>query len=134
MRMANSLSQHDHESLNEAASLAKSLAPEDVRVGDYVTLLHMVYELPSFLWCGDASIVDRDEPVRMQLVPLGGGVPLKVKSVCLPFVFVKHPSGKQRPLDIRRCRLARLDRDYAQVAWKTYRKKTVKAKRKRKRD
>lgn len=111
-------------------ALAKPLAPEEIRAGDYVTLLHEVCELPSFLWCGDAMLADRADPVRMQFTPLGSGVPLRVQAVCLPFVHVRHPSGKQRPVDIRRYRLARLDRAYARLAWKAA-KPAKKSKRKR---
>ena len=104
---------------------AKVLAPEDVRAGDYVTLLHVVYELPSFFWCGGVGTIRPDEPVRIPFVPNNGGVPLRVRSICLPFILVKAPSGELRNLDVRRYRLARLDPAHARAAW-TARKKCLK--------
>jgi hypothetical protein len=93
------------------------LAPEDVRAGDFVALLHVVHEIPSFWWCG-ISTIRPDEPVRIPFVPKNGGVPFRVRSVCLPFILVKAPTGRLRSLDVRRYRLARLDPTHALVAWK----------------
>jgi hypothetical protein len=101
---------------------AKVLAPEDVRAGDFVALLQVVHELPSFFWCGGIGMMRPDEPVRVSFVPNDGGVPLRVRSVCLPFILVKAPSGRLRHLDVRRHRLARLDRAHAQAAWKACKK------------
>jgi len=103
-----------------AATVARSLAPEEVRIGDYVAVLRTVYEVPTFLWCGDDALSDRSEPVRMQLVPEEGGEPLKVKAVCLPYVLVKSPRGKTSALDVRRHQLARLGRGFARRAWKAF--------------
>jgi len=104
------------------STLAKTLAPEEIRPGDFVTLLSVTYEVPSYLWCADTLSLPRDEPVRIRCMPETGGVPLKVKSICLPFVLAKVPSGEGCTLDVRRCRLARLDRAYAVRAWKAYKK------------
>ena len=109
-------------------TLAKALAPEEVYAGDYVALLHEIYELPSFLWCGDSTLSPREELVRIQVVPEEGGMPLKVQSVCLPYVLVKNPKGQRQMLDIRRLKLARLDRKFAKVAWKANRNKRAKKK------
>ncbi len=106
--------------------MAKVLAPEDVRAGDYVAVLQIIYELPSFLWCGDSSTVRIDEPVRIPLMPKQGGVPLQVRSVCLPFILVKTPTGALRNLDVRRHRLARLDHAYARIVWKASKKSRAK--------
>ncbi len=64
-------------------------------------------------------------------MPIDGGVPLKVKAISLPFILVKPPGQNCETLDIRLCRLARLDQDYAKLAWQELRKPFVKAKRKR---
>lgn len=101
-----------------ATSLAKPLAPEDIRVGDYVSLLHVYYDVPSFFWCCDAVTMPVEELVRLRCLPENGGLPLKVKAVCLPFLVVKHPAGGKRFLDVRKVRLARLDDEYAAAAWK----------------
>ena len=114
--------QFDEQPVELNSTLAKVLAPEEILQGDFVTMLHVICELPSFLWCADASTQPLHEVIRIQFLPAEGGVPLKVESVCLPFVLVKRPRGDQRTLDLRRCRLARLDRAYASAAWKAYEK------------
>jgi hypothetical protein len=108
---------------------AKVLAPEDVRAGDFVALLHVVEEIPSYCWFGAMGTTRPDEPVRVPFVPKNGGVPLRVRSICLPFILVKAPSGKLRNLDVRLSRLARLDRTHARAAWKACKKRLCKRKR-----
>ncbi len=102
-------------------TVAASIAPEDVAAGDYVAVLSEVYELPSFLWCSDATMLPPDEPVRLRMLSRDGGLPLKVKSVCLPFVFVKSPHGTFSTLDVRRQQLAKLDKKYAAEVYKRLR-------------
>jgi hypothetical protein len=114
---------------NADSALAKPLAPEDVRCGDFVAVLHVISEVPSYYWCDESFRLPHDELVRIQHIPDDAGLPLKVRSVCLPFVFVKNAAAERKTLDLRRCRLARLDRDYATTAWKAYRKTHRKAKR-----
>ena len=104
------------------SSVAKALAPEDVRVGDFVALLQVTCELPSFLWCADATILPPHEPVRIQYLPWQGFDLLKVESICLPFVLTKRPCGSCQTLDVRCCRLARLERRFGKAAWKAYRR------------
>jgi len=112
----------------DGPSLVKALAPEDIRAGDYVTPLYQVFEFPSFFWCSDASLLPVDEPVRIQFVPACGGMPMKVKSICLPFVLVKSPNERKRTLDVRSCRLARLDDAFAHQSWKVWKGKRSKSK------
>jgi hypothetical protein len=104
------------------ASLARTLAPEEIRPGDYVTLLHIVAEVPSYYWFTESWNLPPDQPVRIRFTAATDGVPLKVESLCLPFVLVKNASGDRTTLDVRKCQLARLDRQYAKRAWKAYRK------------
>ena len=101
--------------------LARSLAGEELRCGDFVSILHEIYELPSYLWCGDSQLLPPGELVRIQCRSSDGGVPLKVKAICLPFVFVKKPCGQHRTLDIRQHRLVRLNNAYARKVWKAMR-------------
>lgn len=109
------------------SALAKPLAPEDVRCGDFVAVLHVICEVPSYYWSAESFRLPHDELVRLQHIPDDAGVPLKVKSVCLPFVLAKSPAGERRTLDLRKCRLARVDRAFAKTAWKAYRKAHLKA-------
>ncbi len=117
---------------DQVATLAKSLAPEDIHAGDYVTVLHVVHELFALAWCDDLALTERDEIIRLKLVPEKSGEPLLVKSVCLPFVLVKNLAGKKRPLDIRRSLLARLDPVYAEAAFSKKKSKRRKQKSKKK--
>jgi hypothetical protein len=114
-------------SAHHETSLAASLAAEDVACGDYVAILSEVCELPSCFWCSDATMLPPDEPVRIRFLSHDGGTPLKVKAVCLPFVFVKSPSGTFQTLDVRRQQLAKLDRKYAAEVFKRLRPKTKRA-------
>ena len=98
--------------------VSKSLASEDLRCGDFVGVLSEVHEYPSFFWCSDAHLHPPGEPVRMVCRASDGGTPLKVKAICLPFVFVKTPAGQHRLLDVRQHRLVRLAPEYAEPVWK----------------
>ena len=99
-------------------TLAKTLAPEDVRRGDYVAVLSEEYEYPAFAWLCDHSLTSHDEMIRVRFRPRETTGPLRVIDACLPFVFVKEPKGESRTLDLRAVRLARLDRAYAKRVWK----------------
>jgi len=129
--MAESVSQLESAQAN--STLAKSLPPEDVRVGDYVAPLHETYDYPSFLWCCDAELTNRAETVPIRYIAQGSGLPLKVKAICLPFVLVKHPLRGTMALDVRCQQLAKLDRDYATIAWRAIKPRSKKSKRKTKR-
>ena len=100
------------------ATLAKALAPEEIVPGDYVTPLSLIAEVPSFWWCAEAWRLSPEEPIRMRFMATCDGLPLRVRSVCLPFVLTKQPSGRFVTMDVRRCQLARLDRAFAKRAWK----------------
>lgn len=103
--------------------VGRSVAPEDLRCGDFVSILSEIAEYPSFLWCHDSQLLAPDEPVRVQWRPDDGGMPLKVKAICLPFVFAKTPTGHGRILDVRQCRLVRLSTGYARSVWKALKKR-----------
>jgi hypothetical protein len=133
--MARSQSQHGKiRKSRQVSTLAKSLAPEEIRAGDYVSVLLDVYEFPAIVWCDDTSLIDHNKIIHLPFVPReSSGEPLLVKAVCLPFVLVKHPCGKKRPLDVRNCRLARLDRTYAKTACKAYQENKPKKERPKRR-
>jgi hypothetical protein len=120
--MASSPSTQSNEHSAAEATLAKALAPEEIRPGDFVTPLHMIVEVPSYFWCEDCWNLPREQLVRIRYTPSSDGLPLKVKSICVPFVLVKQASGDQLTIDLRKCQLARLDRRYGKRAWKAYKK------------
>ena len=109
-------------SANSETRVGRSVAPEDLRCGDFVSILSEIAEYPSFLWNEDSQLLAPNEPVRIQWRPDDGGMPLKVKAICLPFVFAKAPTGHQRLLDVRQCRLVRLSTDYARSVWKAFKR------------
>ncbi len=98
--------------------VARSLAAEDLRRGDYVTVIAEIVEWPSYYWDCDPQVWPPHEPIRLQRYSDEGGTPLKIKAICLPFVFVKKPCGSHQSLDIRQHRLVRLPLAYARAVWK----------------
>ncbi|MGD9126727.1 MAG: hypothetical protein PVH19_05045 [Planctomycetia bacterium] len=119
--------------INQDTHLAKCLAAEDIRCGDMVTVLDTVYELPSFLWHAEPHQLPPNEPVHIRFISCEQpGQPMRVKAICLPYVFVKRPDKRHVTLDTRRCRLVRLSDDYARQAWKLSGDPREKNKKKRK--
>lgn len=106
--------------------IAKPLPPEDIRPRDYVVVLNTMIQFPSFFWGSDALALAADEPVRIEWLPSAGGVPLRIKAACLPYVLVKAPWGDSATLDVRTHRLARVDATYAKRAWKSLKKSRCK--------
>ena len=104
-------------SQSDTTSVAASVAPEDLRCGDFVGILSEVLEFPSFYWCDSVSS-ERDELVRVRYIPKHGGTPLKIKAICLPFVYVKSPGGQLQVIDVRQVQLVRLTRRYGKAVWK----------------
>ena len=96
-------------------------------MGDYVTPLSVVAEVPSFFWCCEPWNLPANEPVRIRFTCASDGAPLKVKSLCLPFVLVKRATGECITLDLRKFQLARLNGDHARRAWRALKKTRVAA-------
>jgi hypothetical protein len=107
----------------DRTALAATLFPEDVRCGQYIAVLDEIVELPSWLWCESLTEVGALRQIRFRAED--GGVPLKVKAICLPFVFVKSAQRQQRTLDVRQYQLVRLDRHYARTVWKQLRRSAI---------
>lgn len=108
--------------MTEGAGLtvATLVAPEDLKRGDFVTLFYEICELPTYLWGEMAA--EHGPFVRTRNYTENAGLPLRVKGVCLPFVFVSTPTGPCVTLDVRRMQLARLDRRYAKLVWRELQK------------
>ncbi len=64
----------------ENSCVAATVAPEDLRRGDFVAVLSQIVELPTFLW-DDILPNSRDELVRIRYLPTDDRVPLKVKAM-----------------------------------------------------
>ena len=108
-------------STTETTSIAALVAPEDLKCGDCVAVLNEIVEIPSYLWC-DSVPHERGELVRVRCLPTDRGMPVKVKAICLPFVFVKSPFGPGETMDIRQVQLVRVKKHYAKTVWRNIRK------------
>lgn len=103
-------------------SVASIVAPEDLRCGDYISLLNETREYPSHAWLFQNDCDSRHEPVRITFRSSEAGLPLQVKAMCLPFLFVQSPDRQPRTLDVRQVQLVRLNREYARLVTKHLRK------------
>jgi hypothetical protein len=97
-------------------SIARPIAPEDLRPGRYVVVLSVVREHIALNVTGDACSSNVDMrytgPIRLSwMVP--AQAPMRVKSVCLPIVFVRRHDGSHALLDARLHRLARVPKPIA---------------------
>lgn len=106
---------------SDKISAAKPVAPDDLVVGDWVSILRVACEVPSFYWADSVGSFAR-EVVRLEFLPNESGIPLRVRAICLPFVAVQAANGEITSLDVRRCQIARLDRQFARFMWKSLRK------------
>lgn len=107
------------------ASLAATVAGDDLEVGQYVAVLSEIREYLPMFWDDSAgSGLSPHETVRIPFTPANAGEPLRIEAICIPFVFVRTPGGDHRSLDIRSLRLARLDAGYAKFVLKKSKKKT----------
>ena len=117
--------------MSKKISISKMIAPEDIRPGQYITILSIVDEVPSYMWDHiDPAVLAPEKLVRIEHMWSGGQV-LKVKEVCLPLVFIRTPCGGLHTIDVRRFRLARLSDSYGRSVWKALKKR---AKEERSRD
>ena len=101
--------------LIQESTLAKTLAPEDIRVGDQVVLLRQTFELCSFYWSCDPNLLPPEAPVRVELMPRHVRAPAKVKAVCLPLVLVRFKNGTHEQWDVRQMTLGKVDKAYAKL-------------------
>ena len=101
----------------DVTKVAARVAGEDLKQGDYVTVLSETIQLPSYLWCGSNDLLSADEPIQYRYLPRDAGLPLKVVAICLPFVYAKEPTGGINTLDIRQKQLARLDKEGGRAVW-----------------
>lgn len=109
--------------VNSELTVAARLAPEELRAGQDVAVLTELHECPTWLWSGELVGVRPEETVRLQVMSRCGGLPLRIKAVCLPFLVVVRPDGTAVSLDVRRVQLVKLDRAYAKLVRKLLREK-----------
>lgn len=98
-------------------------SPRGALPGDYVAVLHEIVEFPPITWTGAWLVPGSREAIRVQRCPCPTPGPLRVVSVCLPFVLMKDVNGKCRTFDVRLRTFARLGRRYGRKAFERLRKK-----------
>lgn len=113
--------------MNDEMSIARAIAPEDVRPRMYIALLHEVEEKTCF-WCDCDDESWRDRRKRFELSLPWDVEPQRVKAVCLPFILVETTKGEVETIDTRRYRLAQLPERYGRVAFAKLRKERAKEK------
>lgn len=91
------------------ARMARPVAPEDLRPGDYVAALQVVNE---HLWPMFGSDEKPPRMFRVLAWPGHDWMPMQVEDICLPFVMLKTPRGKHWVLDTRQCRLGRVSASF----------------------
>ncbi|QNN21693.1 hypothetical protein HED60_05230 [Planctomycetales bacterium ZRK34] len=91
------------------------IGPEDIKVGQYVTVAHETVELLRY----DNSVPTQPvlETMSVQVRHCGAGWPMKVAAVSQPYVLVTDPRGRSFSVDLRRYRLARLPRKFGKAAF-----------------
>ncbi len=105
-------------------TVAARIAGEDIKPGDFVTVLNELREWPSFMWSNSGISLPADELVCIRHMPSDAGELHKVIAVCLPFVYVKQTQGDVFPIDTRQQQLVRLDSANAQLVWKQMTRKS----------
>jgi hypothetical protein len=103
---------------------ARAIAPEDLRPGCYVIVLHEVFEFLAPALCDSAEAWRRTAPIRVRGLPFYTTAPMKVKAVCLPHVFVRSADGDHRTLDVRELDLAEVPKSYAKEVIRSLREAT----------
>jgi hypothetical protein len=106
-------------------TVARPLAPEDIRAGFYVAILNVVWE--SFPPGCDQPWRELKPLRTVWLPPPDAALVLKVREVCLPFVLTEQPGGPPRTLDIRRWRLALVSERFGVEVFKAMAGKTPEA-------
>ena len=91
--------------MDQELEMARPVAPEDIQPGEFVSVLHVVWECPPLPW-------DRPDgsgkPLRVLMLPRNDCAPMQVIDICLPQLLVKTAHGKRRLIDVRKYRLARV--------------------------
>lgn len=106
------------------AGLARAVAAEDLRAGDFIYVLGELLEMvPCML---DSERWQHPETVKLMVLPYSGKEPMKVVEVCLPVLLVKDKSGQCETLDARLFHFARLPDRFGRKVFKRLRKSAEK--------
>jgi hypothetical protein len=85
--------------------------PEDLRPGMFVVILGVTHELLA------PGPFETPRIVRISCISCADGSPLRILSICLPFIQLEDADGDLRTLDIRRQSIGEVDEFYALEAF-----------------
>lgn len=129
--MSNSTSQ----SKPAVASACRAIHPEDLLVGDYVTVLQESHQIGTFTWCGiDPHQFPPNETIEITI--RGNFDALKVKDICFPFILCTDNQGEVHVIDTRSNQLGKLSKSFIgslKKATKAQQRKLAKQKKSKKR-
>ncbi|MFG0260719.1 MAG: hypothetical protein ACF8LK_10250 [Phycisphaerales bacterium JB041] len=81
--------------------VVRQVRADDVRVGDYVVVMHESYD---FMACGFGA--DNVRVQRVTVLPNSTEAPVRIEAVCVPFLMVRSARGECSMIDMRRVQLA----------------------------
>lgn len=104
--------------MSDISKLARSIAPEDIKVGTYVMTLQRCYQIPMSKCSpiGDPEIV----VIPLVLRPFYTDLPSKVVDICLPYIVVERENRKTDVIDTRTQVLALVSNQFGKKARKPH--------------
>ncbi|MDB2686079.1 hypothetical protein N9Y42_02605 [Mariniblastus sp.] len=117
------------------ASACRAIHPEDLNVGDHVTVLQQSHQIGTFAWCA----IDPHQFPPNELVELtvrSEFDALKVRDICFPFLLCTDLDGETRVIDTRSHQIGKLAPSFIRSlkkATKAMQRKQAKKKKSKKR-
>ena len=89
------------------ASACRAIHPEDLNVGDHVTVLQQNHQIATFVWCSiDAHQFPPNELI--EITARSEFEALKVKDICFPFLLCTGIEGETHVIDTRSHQIGKL--------------------------
>ena len=89
------------------ASACQAIHPEDLLVGDYITVLHQTWQVATYAWCSiDTYQFPPNKPIEISI--RGYFDALKVKDICFPFLLCTDNDDAVHVIDSRSYQLGKL--------------------------
>ncbi len=89
------------------ASVCRAIHPEDLSVGDYITVLQQTHQIGTFAWCSiDAHQFPPNEAIELTI--RGQFAALEVKDICFPFLLCTDDADEVHVIDSRSNQLGKL--------------------------